>query len=359
MMSEVVFQDVTKSYDSIVAVKGLNLEIERGTLLALLGPSGCGKTTCLRMLGGFIEPTHGTIKLQGRDVTNVPPHKRNTAMVFQSYALFPHLNVFDNVAYGLRRQRVGRAELRRRVEEALELVRIRELEKRYPRALSGGQQQRVAVARALVLKPAVLLLDEPFSALDAQVRESTRVELRRIQQDTGITAMLVTHDQQEAMSVADKVLVMNQGHVEQTGTPVEIYDRPASRFVAEFIGSANIFEGVVRHANGGGTDFQTDAGFIVRANAQNAITQGKGIAVVRSEDIAVQSAGPAASGEPNQVGAKVAVSSFLGTVAQLVTRVPDGREIVVRGDRSLAAAYPVGAAVSLSWNAKDVRILSR
>jgi len=357
-MPEVVFENVTKKYGNLAAVADFDLSIDKGQLVALLGPSGCGKTTSLRMLGGFITPTVGAIHLRGQDVTRVPPHKRDTAMVFQSYALFPHLTVEKNVAYGLRRRRVPHEDIKRRVADALSLVRIPELAARYPSALSGGQKQRVAVARALVLQPAVLLLDEPFSALDAQIRESTRLELRRIQQETGITALLVTHDQQEAMSVADTVVVMNKGRVEQVGTPMQIYDNPASQFVAEFIGAANVFHGTLVAADNGHQQFETDAKFPILLDRQDRQQPGRAIAVVRGEDISVSTPRAGAEVIPNSCRGTVIVSSFLGTLAELVVRLPDGIEIRTRGDRTLAARYPKGAEVELRWAGEDVRVVS-
>jgi ABC-type Fe3+/spermidine/putrescine transport system ATPase subunit len=357
-MPEVVFENVTKRYGDFSAVADLELSIEKGKLVALLGPSGCGKTTSLRMLGGFITPTVGAIHLRGQDVTRVPPHKRDTAMVFQSYALFPHLSVAGNVAYGLKRRGVSGDEIKRRVAEVLELVRIPELAGRRPAALSGGQKQRVAVARALVLQPAVLLLDEPFSALDAQVRESTRLELRRIQQETGITAMLVTHDQQEAMSVADTVVVMNKGRVEQAGTPMDIYDRPASRFVAEFIGSANVFRGRVTEKRGEWLGFDVDAGFTIDVPADQNTPPGPAIAVIRGEDMVVEPAGGADPVGRNACEGRVIVASFLGTLAELAVALKDGTEVRMRGDRGLAARFPVGSQVRLSWAPDQVRVVS-
>jgi iron(III) transport system ATP-binding protein len=234
----------------VVAVNGVSLTIEKGQLVTLLGPSGCGKTTTLRLVGGFEAPTSGRILLAGEEIDRLPPHRRGMAMVFQSYAIFPHLNVFENVAYGLNVQHASRAEIERRVGAAIELVDLRGLEKRAPNQLSGGQQQRVALARALVLEPKVLLLDEPLSNLDAKLREQMRTEIRRIQQQLAITSVYVTHDQVEAMTLSDQIVVMNHGIVEQAGTPEEIYRHPVSRFVANFIGRANFLPARVRAISG-------------------------------------------------------------------------------------------------------------
>jgi len=230
--ADVRLENVVKRFDDVAAVDGISLEIPSGSFFALLGPSGCGKTTTLRMIGGFEEPTEGRILLGDEDVVGLPPHRRDVNTVFQSYALFPHLTIWENVAFGLRRKRVGKQELERRVAEAMELVDVTGLERRKPRQLSGGQQQRVALARALVNHPRVLLLDEPLGALDLKLRKQLQLELKRIQRDVGVTFVHVTHDQEEAMTMADRIAVMNRGRVEQQGTPTELYERPATAFVA-------------------------------------------------------------------------------------------------------------------------------
>ncbi|MFN8590587.1 MAG: ATP-binding cassette domain-containing protein, partial [Thermomicrobiales bacterium] len=217
---------ITKRYEQAVAVDDLTLEVHRGEFLTFLGPSGCGKTTTLRMIAGFVEPDEGTITIMGEDMTDRPPHKRNLGMVFQSYALFPHMTVFDNVAFGLKMRKLPGSEVKQRVEQALGLVRLGEMQRRYPRQLSGGQQQRVALARAIVIEPYLLLLDEPLSNLDAKLRKAMQVELRELQQRLGITAIYVTHDQEEAMTVSDRIAVMDRGRIVQIGTPSEVYRRP-------------------------------------------------------------------------------------------------------------------------------------
>jgi spermidine/putrescine transport system ATP-binding protein len=240
---------VSKRYRGVEALAPLDLEIREGEFFCLLGPSGCGKTTTLNLIGGFVEATSGRIVIQGEDVTAVPPHQRNVNTVFQSYALFPHLNVHDNVSFGLKMSRVPAREAEVRTAEALELVRLTDYGGHYPAQLSGGQQQRVAVARALVNRPAVLLLDEPLGALDLKLRKQLQVELARIHRDVGTTFVFVTHDQEEAMAMADRIAVMNNGRIEQVGTPEEIYARPSSRFVADFVGESNLFE-VEKRADG-------------------------------------------------------------------------------------------------------------
>jgi spermidine/putrescine transport system ATP-binding protein len=236
---------LTKRFDDVVAVDDISLDIDRGQFFALLGPSGCGKTTTLRMIGGFEEPTEGRIELGGSDVAPLPPYKRDVNTVFQSYALFPHLTIFENVAFGLRRRGVKGGDLRTRVVESLELVGLAGLERRKPRQLSGGQQQRIALARALVNRPRVLLLDEPLGALDLKLRKEMQLELKRIQHEVEITFVHVTHDQEEAMTMADRIVIMNGGRIEQLGTPTELYERPRTPFVAGFLGVSNLLEGTV------------------------------------------------------------------------------------------------------------------
>ncbi len=236
----VALKAVAKRFGGFVALHPTDLEIEEGSFLTLLGPSGCGKTTTLRMIAGLLTPSEGDIMIRGQRVNDTPIYRRNLGLVFQNYALFPHRSVFDNVAFGLKYHRVPRADIPRRVAAALELVQLPHLASRYPRELSGGQQQRIALARAIVIEPDVLLLDEPLSALDANLREDMRVELKRIQDQLGITTVFVTHDQSEALAMSDRVVVMRQGHIEQVGAPQEVYNRPASEFVASFLGNANI-----------------------------------------------------------------------------------------------------------------------
>jgi iron(III) transport system ATP-binding protein len=252
-----VLKDVVKNFASrggvgeVIAVAGVSLDIKQGDLVTLLGPSGCGKTTTLRLIAGFEFPTRGEILLDGRAINNLSPHQRDMSMVFQSYAIFPHLSVFENIAYGLNVQHKSREEIKRRVARVMELVELSGYENRQPNQLSGGQQQRVALARALVMEPKVLLMDEPLSNLDAKLREQMRTEIRRIQQRLGITSVYVTHDQVEAMTLSDQVVVMNQGKIEQAGPPAEVYRRPRTRFVADFIGRANFVPATIRDRRNG------------------------------------------------------------------------------------------------------------
>jgi putative spermidine/putrescine transport system ATP-binding protein len=245
-MSDVTLENVHKAYGSHVAVSGVDLDVAAGEFLTLLGPSGCGKTTCLRMIAGFVKPTSGKILIGGRDVTQLPPHRRNTGMVFQSYALFPHQTVAGNVAFGLKVRRLSRAERDRRTREALQLVRLESFADRYPTQLSGGERQRVALARAVVINPEILLLDEPLAALDLKLREELQVEIKRVQSTLNMTTVFVTHDQGEALSMSTRVAVMRQGSIMQVGTPGEIYERPNSRYVANFVGRINLMEAMVQ-----------------------------------------------------------------------------------------------------------------
>ncbi|NME96576.1 ABC transporter ATP-binding protein [Clostridium cochlearium] len=243
-------KNISKVFGDVTVIKNVNLEIKKGEFVTFLGPSGCGKTTLLRMIAGFYNIDKGDIFLQGKKIDNVPPHKRNTPMVFQEYALFPHMNVYENISYGLKLQKVNKEEEKKRVEKVLELMQLVNLEDRYPNQMSGGQQQRVAIARALVMNPDVLLLDEPLSNLDAKLRESVRVELRMIQQKLGINMIYVTHDQQEALSMSDKIVVLNKGEIHQYGTPREIYFKPKTKFVADFIGTTNFINETVKNVSG-------------------------------------------------------------------------------------------------------------
>lgn len=266
-MSAVNLHNISKSYGDAVVVEPTNLEIKEGELLALLGPSGCGKTTTLRMIAGFITPSEGSIHIGSRNVTSIPVHQRNVGMVFQGYALFPHLTVAENIAFGLKLSGWNKQKIKERVDRMLSWVRLEKYADRYPKALSGGQQQRVAIARAMAYKPEVLLLDEPFSALDAKLRTQMRSEIRDLQKDANITSVFVTHDQEEAMAIADRIGVMNQGKLEQIGSAEDLYRRPSSRFVASFIGKCNFIEGRVS----GSDHFESIDGHQIRFNSQSTV----------------------------------------------------------------------------------------
>ena len=340
-MAEVELRDLTRRYGQSVAVDRVSLDVAKGELVALLGPSGCGKTTTLRMIAGFVEPNEGTIAIAGRDMTRTPPHRRDVGMVFQSYALFPHLSVAENMAFGLRRRKVPRAEIRERVARMIALLRLDGLAERLPRQLSGGQQQRVAVGRALVINPTVLLLDEPFSNLDAQLRESTRLELRKLQQELRLTAVFVTHDQTEAMAIADRIAVMNRGKIEQVDPPAALYARPRTRFVAGFMGRANIFEGQAL-----GVSARSDDGVEFRFAA--VLPTGPVAISLRPEAIRLEPADAPLG--LNRVPATVVLAAFLGSVAQLELRLSSGRMLLVEGANDLPSRFPVGAAVVATWD---------
>jgi spermidine/putrescine transport system ATP-binding protein len=307
--ADVRLENVTKRFDDVVAVDDLSLEIERGSFFALLGPSGCGKTTTLRMIGGFEEPTAGTIYLGDEPVSGKPPYKRDVNTVFQSYALFPHLSIFENVAFGLRRKRVGKSEVRGRVLSILELVGLAGLERRKPRQLSGGQQQRVALARALVNKPRVLLLDEPLGALDLKLRKQMQLELKAIQHDVGITFVHVTHDQEEAMTMADGIAIMNAGKIEQLGGPSELYEQPRTAFVAGFLGISNLLSGTVS----GPETVRLDEGTDVRVPREALNGRAGKVALgVRPEKIRVGHV------EENRLTGRLLETAYVGVATQYV-----------------------------------------
>jgi spermidine/putrescine transport system ATP-binding protein len=336
----------------VTAVAGLDLTIAEGEFFSLLGPSGCGKTTTMRMIAGFEEPTTGTIWLHGSDVTGVPPNKRDVNMVFQSYALFPHMTVFENVAFGLRRRRVASGEITRRAGEMLEIVDLAGRGERRPRELSGGQQQRVALARALVNRPRALLLDEPLGALDLKLRQAMQVELKRIQREVGITFVYVTHDQGEALTMSDRIAVMNDGAVEQLGTPREIYEHPRTRFVAGFIGTSNLLAGTVARVDSlgrGVIEVSQDEQILVPA-------RGGGIAVgsqleltVRPEKIELLGGPPPPGG--CAVRGTVGEVVYLGTSTNFSVTTTTGADIVVFQQNSASAAVTAarGDSVWLSW----------
>jgi spermidine/putrescine transport system ATP-binding protein len=347
---DVTLRDVVKRFDGVVAVDGISLEIPPGSFFALLGPSGCGKTTTLRMLGGFEEPDEGTILLGEADVTGLPPHRRDVNTVFQSYALFPHLSVHENVAFGLRRKGVRGAELKKRVAEILGVVGLEGFEGRRPRQLSGGQQQRVALARALVNSPRVLLLDEPLGALDLKLRRQMQLELKRIQGELGLTFVHVTHDQEEAMTMADTIAVMSRGRIEQLGTPEELYERPRTPFVAQFLGVSNLLRGEVAERGvvvlGDGTR--------VRASMNG--HAGRVAIGVRPEKIRI-GVGDAAGVGDNVLAGTVAETAYVGVSTQLVVGTAVGDlTVYVQNSGGRAAPQP-GDAVSLAWDAESTFVL--
>jgi spermidine/putrescine transport system ATP-binding protein len=338
---------LTKRFDDVVAVDDISLDVDRGHFLALLGPSGCGKTTTLRMIGGFEEPTEGRIELGGVDVAPLPPYKRDVNTVFQSYALFPHLSIFENVAFGLRRRGVKGADLRKRVGDSLELVGLAGLEKRKPRQLSGGQQQRIALARALVNRPRVLLLDEPLGALDLKLRKEMQLELKGIQAEVGITFVHVTHDQEEAMTMADRIVIMNGGHIEQEGTPTELYEKPKTPFVANFLGVSNLLEGEVI----GEGSVKLSDGTIVRVPPEALTRTGMVQLGVRPEKIRV------GDGEANSLSGVVTESAYIGVSTQYILDTAAGPVTVyVQNDRP-GGQVATGERLTLSWSPESTFVV--
>ena len=357
---DVRLERVTKRFSDVVAVDDLSLEIGQGEFFSLLGPSGCGKTTTLRMIGGFEEPTAGTVYLRGRDVTDLPPYKRNVNTVFQSYALFPHLNVFDNVAFGLRRRKVDRSEVGRRVRESLALVGLAQHETRKPSQLSGGQQQRVALARALVNHPQVLLLDEPLGALDLKLRKQMQLELKRIQDEVGITFVYVTHDQEEAMTMSNRIAVMEEGQIKQIGEPEDVYEHPRTEYVAGFLGASNLLEGQVEARGPGAATVIVEGGSTVRVPAERLNGGGAAIKVgVRPEKIRLErdQGGPPA--EWNSVRGLLRMASFVGVSHQYTVEGPGGKELTVyaQNDGAESAPHP-GERVRLLWRPEHTFVVA-
>jgi spermidine/putrescine transport system ATP-binding protein len=360
MDTNVQLLDVTKRFGDVEAVRSLDLDIARGEFFTLLGPSGCGKTTTLRVIAGFEEPDTGRVLIDGADVEGLAPFRRPTNTVFQSYALFPHLSVEENVAFGLKRKRVPKDEMRQRVGEELERVGLSAEATRRPRQLSGGQQQRVALARALVNRPSVLLLDEPLGALDLKLRKRLQIELKDIQRDVGITFVYVTHDQEEALTMSDRIAVMNDGRVEQIAEPEEVYDRPATTFVAGFIGVSNLMPGRVTKAGGRG-EVELDAGVSVHASVNGFRAGERCHAVVRPEKLQIDFAEDRSEAKLPSVEGIVESSLYLGTATQIVVRLPDNvamTVLVANTDEDERQRLPGGGAkVRLSWNPEHMHLV--
>ncbi|KUF09183.1 ABC transporter ATP-binding protein [Pseudoponticoccus marisrubri] len=355
-MSSVHLKNIVKRFGSFTAVHPTDLEIPEGHFVTLLGPSGCGKTTNLRMIAGLLDPTEGEILIGGRRVNEVPIHKRNLGIVFQNYALFPHKTVAQNVAFGLHYRDVPKSEIPGKVAAALELVQLPDVGERYPKALSGGQQQRIALARAIVTEPDVLLLDEPLSALDANLREDMRVELKRIQDKIGVTTVFVTHDQSEALAMSDKIVVMSAGRVEQMGTPEEVYNTPASEFVANFLGASNILDATCRDVSGGTAQLEAPlfGAFGVPAAKAGGVSPGPARMVLRAEKLLIQPPGTTAEGQV-QAEARIETVDYQGQTVRYFLRV---------GDTQLQAInmiderpFEEGAAVTAGFRPQDCAAL--
>jgi putative spermidine/putrescine transport system ATP-binding protein len=371
-MSAIDIAGVSRLFGETTALAGVDLTIRDGEFFSLLGPSGCGKTTLLNIVAGFLAPTTGTVRIGGRDITALPPYRRDIGMVFQNYALFPHLSVADNVAYGLSVRKRPAAESRRRVEEVLNLVKLNHLADRMPHQLSGGQQQRVAIARALAVEPQVLLLDEPLSNLDAKLRKEMQSELRSLQRRVGITTVLVTHDQEEALSLSDRIGILGAGHLQQIGSPLELYRRPANRFVAEFVGQANLLE-ATPSADGTAYDVATHhvvAGTPLRLHT-GASADTRALLMLRPERIRVEHTGaPAAAGaaegsgqhtdQPNRAHGILRDASYTGASLRLVVELRGGGDLIVQAPDTAFPDLPAqGLPLALAWDADDIVVLDR
>jgi spermidine/putrescine transport system ATP-binding protein len=362
---DVHLERVTKQFHDVTAVDDLSLEINRGEFFSLLGPSGCGKTTTLRMIGGFELPTAGLIRLGDTDVTSLPPYKRDVNTVFQNYALFPHLTVFENVAFGLRRRKVNAADVARQVGEMLELVELPGYERRKPNQLSGGQQQRVALARALINHPRVLLLDEPLGALDLKLRKAMQIELKRIQTEVGVTFVYVTHDQEEAMTMSDRIAVMHAGRIEQLGAPEELYERPQTAFVAGFLGVSNLLDGEVAGTNGESVSVRLSDGTLLQAPAggPNGAREVRiGVRPEKLRVVAMAEGDPAGSdGSLNTLNGTVLDASYVGVHTQYLVQTTAGQHVTVyaqnletSGARERLAD---GQSVRLTWRPQHTFVI--
>lgn len=348
--------DLSKTYGGATVVDDVDLEVEPGQLVSLLGPSGCGKTTTLRMIAGLIAPSAGRIRFGERDVTKVPVHHRNVGVLFQNYALFPHLTVVGNVAFGLEMRSKDRRRNRALVDEALAMVQLSRFADRHPHELSGGQQQRVALARALAIEPQILLLDEPFAALDRKLREEMQIQIKDLQQRIGITTVMVTHDQEEALTMSDRIAVMNNGRIEQYATPGEVYDRPATRFVAGFIGVSNLFEGAVSQREQHGAVIRTESGLLI--TSREAGDRGRVTVCLRPEAIRIA---------PATIGAEPGVDAALGTVSRIVHRgsmteyhlqLALGGALVACRPSGEAEGLSVGLPVVASWASDRIHLVN-
>lgn len=358
-MATLEIDKLTKRFGSVLAVDSFALDVEQGAFVSLLGPSGCGKSTILRMIAGLLEPDGGVIRVSGKEVTWLPPNKRNIGLVFQSYALFPHMSVFENVAFGLRRRRIEEAEIKSRVGEALDLVRLGGLDRRLPRELSGGQQQRVALARAIAPQPALLLLDEPLSNLDAKLRDVMRFELRRLQQDLSITTVFVTHDQEEALTMSDRICVLSDGVLQQYGSPREIYDHPATPFVAEFFGRSNGFAASVASAGEAASVALSDGVILKTTHLPPGAQAGDPVHVtIRQESVKLLDAGAEAANDG--VLGTLELVSFAGSTAQFVVRLPGGIELNAETRVGRGGALPTaGSPVRIDIDPADVIVMAR
>ena len=346
-----------KDYGTVGAVRGVSLDIGAGEFLTLLGPSGSGKTTTLMMIAGFEDPSSGDIAIDGTSVVGVSPHKRNIGMVFQNYALFPHMTVADNIAFPLKQRGMQKAERDKAVAEALDLVRLPGYGARYPRQLSGGQQQRVALARAVVFKPRLLLMDEPLGALDKQLRESLQLEMRRLHADLGITFIYVTHDQEEALTMSDRIAVMNEGKIAQLGRPEDLYDRPCDKFVASFLGESNFLSGTIQGFQDDGMIVADCGGALLRAVVASRPSAGEPVTLTMRPE-RLRFADTLAEPLPNRLTATVTEAVFVGERRRYLLRAPDGSSLVLKEPSgSGVRRRSVGEAVDIAWAAADTVVV--
>jgi putative spermidine/putrescine transport system ATP-binding protein len=355
--SHVQFKDVQKSFDGeTLVVKNLNLDIAKGEFLTMLGPSGSGKTTSLLMLAGFEAPTHGEILLGGRPINSLPPHKRGIGMVFQNYALFPHMTVEENLAFPLEVRKMSRADIDKKVQWVLDLVRLPQMRKRRPSQLSGGQQQRIAVARALVFEPELVLMDEPLGALDKQLREQMQYEIKHIHESLGVTVVYVTHDQAEALTMSNRIAVFNDGVIQQLSTPAELYERPVNSFVAQFIGENNRIPGTIKSMNGEVCAVELSGGATVEALKINVQGQGKPTLIsVRPERVELN---PQSSDIANRINGTVAETIYLGDHVRVRVEVPGSKEFIVKApNKEGVGQLNAGQPVTVGWRTKDCRAL--
>lgn len=357
---DIQLSSVKKSFGAVTAVNRVSLEIRRGELITLLGPSGCGKTTILRLIAGFIDPDEGEICLKGRSVNGVPPYRRAIGMVFQNYALFPHKSIADNVAFGLRMRKIDKSRIKEEVAKALELVKLEGVATRYPHQLSGGQQQRVALARAIVIKPNVLLLDEPFGALDKKLRDQMQLELKSLQKALGVTTLFVTHDQEEALIISDRIAVLQAGNIEHIGAPEEVYEKPKSRFVSDFIGASNFFQGELRRLKNGDLIFVAEGNLTMNLKSPTEIVSGPEEAevMVRPEKISIWASRPASS-TLNLAEGEIADVIYLGSATQYLVKT--GRKLVRVFEQNLqperGPTYSVGDKVHIAWHPEHVLLV--
>jgi len=363
--ARVIFDGIEKMYQQVRAVDGVDLDIAPGEFVTLLGPSGSGKTTSLMMLAGFEIPTGGEIYVDDQPIAAVPPYRRNIGMVFQSYALFPHMTVGENIAFPLKLRKFSKADAKRQTAEVLELVKLPGYEQRYPRQLSGGQQQRIAVARALVFNPRVLLMDEPLGALDKQLRESLQLEIKQLHDQLGVTIIYVTHDQQEALVMSDRIAVMNNGRIEQIGSPTELYDQPQTRFVASFLGESNFLDGRLSGSDAQGSVVTIEGVGAVRVPGQSgssnssSSSQGNQVTIaVRPEKIVFSDDAPMVDGQMNRLDGMVVQVIFVGEMRRYDVHLANGSSLIVkRHNRSGMRQYERGESVHVAWHLADTRLV--